>query len=82
MTWKVPTLSAGDLYQCLKAQKGTPLQEAQITDWFTQLLLGLKHVHDRKVLHRDLKTQNVFMTADGRCKLGDFGVSKVGRCTS
>ena len=69
--------SGGDLYQRLKAQRGAPLQEAQITDWFTQLLLGLKHVHDRKVLHRDLKTQNVFMTSDGRCKLGDFGVSKV-----
>jgi NIMA (never in mitosis gene a)-related kinase len=37
----------------------------------------MKHVHDRKVLHRDLKTQNVFLTADGRCRLGDFGVSKV-----
>jgi NIMA (never in mitosis gene a)-related kinase len=69
--------SGGDLYQRLKAQKGVALPETQITDWFTQLLLGLKHVHDRRVLHRDLKTQNVFMTADGRCKLGDFGVSKV-----
>lgn len=69
--------SGGDLYQRLKAQRGVPLAETQITAWFTQLLLGLKHVHDRKVLHRDLKTQNVFMTADGSCKLGDFGVSKV-----
>ena len=69
--------AGGDLYQRVKAQRGAPLPETTIVDWFTEILLGLKHVHDRKVLHRDLKTQNVFLTADGRCKLGDFGVSKV-----
>ena len=69
--------AGGDLYQRIKAQRGAPLPETTIVDWFTEILLGLKHVHDRKVLHRDLKTQNVFVTADGRCKLGDFGVSKV-----
>ena len=69
--------AGGDLYQRLKRQKGVLLAEDRVLDWFTQMCLGLKHVHDRKVLHRDLKTQNVFMTADGRCKLGDFGVSKV-----
>jgi NIMA (never in mitosis gene a)-related kinase len=53
------------------------LPESIAVDWFTEILLGMKHVHDRKVLHRDLKTQNVFLTADGRCRLGDFGVSKV-----
>ena len=60
-------------------QKTLPsgLTESRAVDWFTEILLGMKHVHDRKVLHRDLKTQNVFLTADGRCRLGDFGVSKV-----
>ena len=69
--------AGGDLYQRVKAQRGAPLPETTIVDWFTVRLLGMKHLHDRKVLHRDLKTQNVFLTADGRCKLGDFGVSKV-----
>ena len=41
------------------------------------MCLGLKHVHDRKILHRDIKTQNIFMSAGGLLKLGDFGVSKV-----
>jgi hypothetical protein len=38
---------------------------------------SLQHVHDRKILHRDLKTQNIFLTWDGHVRVGDFGVSKV-----
>jgi NIMA (never in mitosis gene a)-related kinase len=37
----------------------------------------MKHVHDRKILHRDLKAQNVFMMKNGIVKLGDFGIAKV-----
>ena len=69
--------AGGDLYQRLKAQRGVLLPERRVIEWFTQILLGLKHVHDRKVLHRDLKTQNVFVTARDGLTLGDFGVSKV-----
>ena len=39
--------------------------------------LALKHVHDRKILHRDIKTQNIFLTSKGEVKLGDFGISRV-----
>lgn len=53
------------------------MQEEQILDWFTQICLGLKHVHDRKILHRDLKAQNIFLTKSGIVKLGDFGVAKI-----
>ena len=46
-------------------------------DWFVQITLALKHIHDRKILHRDLKTQNVFLTLGRVVKLGDFGIAKV-----
>jgi NIMA (never in mitosis gene a)-related kinase len=41
------------------------------------LLQGLKTLHDRKILHRDLKCANVFMFNNGVVKLGDLNVSKV-----
>lgn len=37
--------------------------------------MALKHVHDRKILHRDLKAQNIFLTKTGVVKLGDFGIA-------
>jgi NIMA (never in mitosis gene a)-related kinase len=39
--------------------------------------LALKHCHDRKILHRDLKSQNIFLTNKGMIKLGDFGIARV-----
>lgn len=38
---------------------------------------GLKSLHDKKILHRDLKAANIFISSDGRYKLGDLNVSKV-----
>ncbi|CAF1122215.1 unnamed protein product [Rotaria sordida] len=67
----------GDLHSRVQAQRGILFNEDQILDWFVQITLALKHVHDRKVLHRDIKSQNVFLTRDGSAKLGDFGISKV-----
>lgn len=48
-----------------------------ILDWFTQVALALKHCHDKKILHRDLKAQNIFLTERGIIKLGDFGIARV-----
>lgn len=45
-------LHAGDLHAALKKRKNMPMSESLILDWFVQICLGLKHVHDRKVLHR------------------------------
>jgi len=39
--------------------------------------LALKHVHDRKIIHRDLKGQNIFLTKTDLVKLGDFGIARV-----
>ncbi|XP_072534800.1 serine/threonine-protein kinase Nek1 isoform X3 [Salminus brasiliensis] len=67
----------GDLFKKINNQKGVLFSEEQILDWFVQICLALKHVHDRKILHRDIKSQNIFLTKDGTIQLGDFGIARV-----
>ncbi|XP_071846820.1 serine/threonine-protein kinase Nek1-like isoform X7 [Apostichopus japonicus] len=67
----------GDLYQRINARRGALIPEDQIMDWFVQICLALKHVHDRKILHRDIKSQNIFLTSRGIIKIGDFGIARV-----
>ncbi|KAM9346926.1 serine/threonine-protein kinase Nek5 [Symphorus nematophorus] len=68
----------GDLMKKINLQRGVPFTEEQIVDWFVQICLGLKHIHDRKILHRDIKAQNIFLTNGGmKVKLGDFGIARM-----
>ena len=52
------------------------MTENEILDYFIQISFALKHIHDKKIIHRDLKSQNIFLTKKGLVKLGDFGVAK------
>ena len=56
---------------------GKYFPEKQVVDWFTQMALAIKHCHDKKIIHRDLKSQNIFLTSKNFVKLGDFGIAKV-----
>jgi len=53
------------------------IEEEIIWDWFFQICSAIKYIHSRNTLHRDIKSQNIFLTKKGQIKLGDFGISKV-----
>jgi serine/threonine protein kinase len=74
----------GDMHSRIKQmkEKGKNFTEGQILDWLTQIALAIYYLHHQKILHRDLKTQNLFLKKDDRIKddrikLGDFGIAKV-----
>ena len=71
----------GDLFQVITERKKTKdyFDEQEIWKTFVQLLKGLKSLHDLNILHRDIKSANVFLFEGGICKLGDLNVSKVAR---
>ena len=67
----------GDLGGLLKAHKtlGKPIEEEKLFDIFIKAMQGLKYIHSKKLCHRDMKPENLFISSDGEVKLGDFGVS-------
>ncbi|KAM4698306.1 membrane-associated tyrosine- and threonine-specific cdc2-inhibitory kinase [Rhinophrynus dorsalis] len=66
-------LCAGSLQQHCE-DMGGPLPAHQLWNITCDLLRGLKHLHDRNLLHLDIKPANVFLSHSGICKLGDFGL--------
>ena len=50
----------------------TPLEAC---DFMYQLCSAVVHAHEHSIIHRDIKPQNVYLTADGTIKLGDFGIA-------
>ncbi|XP_036760759.2 serine/threonine-protein kinase Nek3-like isoform X1 [Manis pentadactyla] len=67
----------GDLMQKIKHQKGKLFPEDTILNWFTQMCLGVNHIHKKRVLHRDIKSKNIFLSQNGKIKLGDFGSARL-----
>mmetsp|Transcript_3947 Transcript_3947/g.10879 ORF Transcript_3947/g.10879 Transcript_3947/m.10879 type:complete len:493 (-) Transcript_3947:171-1649(-) len=53
------------------------ISEDQVLRWMTQALLALKYIHEKHVLHRDLKSGNFFLSKSGNLKMGDFGIARV-----
>ena len=64
----------GILSLAIKNQRKEYFKESQIFDYFTQIYLAIKHIHAKLIIHRNLKSQNIFLTKTGLDRLGD-GIS-------
>ena len=71
----------GDLQTKINMRKRTnrSFKEREIWHIFYQMVSGLHCLHKKKIVHRDIKCANVFLTKDGTVKMGDLNVSKIAK---
>ena len=67
----------GDMYQKIFKEKNKYFDENKIINWLIQLLLGLSYIHDKQIVHRDIKTKNIFIQNEHTLRIGDFGIAKI-----
>ena len=69
----------GDLNDFIlrKKEENKLIEEAIIWNLFIKITIGLAHIHKMKILHRDLKTMNIFLKDEFQVKIGDLGVAKI-----
>jgi len=58
-------------------EKGNKISRRKALVWFRKLLDGVKSIHSRSILHRDLKPGNIFLDDHENMKIGDFGLASV-----
>ena len=51
----------GDLYSKINRQRGRQFPENVVLSYFAQICRAVQYIHDRKILHRDIKSQNIFL---------------------
>ena len=55
---------------------GKPLSQETVWKFTLQIMLGLRELHKKKILHRDIKTMNIFLTNNREVRIGDLGVAR------
>lgn len=70
------TLSDWIMFQRTKNYKNYKVDPEQILLWMTELFLGLFITHEKNLIHRDIKSDNLFLCKDNILKIGDLGIAK------
>lgn len=68
--------SKGNLGMLIKTYAGKPMPEDAVWRVFIHTLLGLSHIHAKKIIHRDIKSLNLFIDAHDNIKIGDLGIAR------
>lgn len=71
----MPYVQGGELYTHLKKNKRFP--EEVVKFYAIQIILGLGYLHDKGIIHRDLKLENILIDEEGYLKIIDFGLAKI-----
>ena len=66
-------MTGGDLKSHLNKQEF--FEEERSKFYAAEIILGLEHIHEKDIIYRDLKLENVLLDEKGHCKLSDFGLS-------
>lgn len=48
--------------------------EEEIMNWMIQIFIAIEYIHSQKIIHRDIKASNIFLSSIEIVKLGDFGI--------
>jgi len=69
----------GDLFSAVKerARSKLPFEESAVLECFSQVADAVSFVHSQKMVHRDIKSRNIFLCRTGRALLGDFGLVRL-----
>ena len=60
-----------------KIEEKKVIEENKIIDWFIEICEGIKYIHNKKIIHRNLKSNNIFLTKDNHIKIGDYGIYNI-----
>merc|ERR1712137_895100 len=71
-------VAKGDLYHILhESDSKDPISDDKICAWAMDIACGMQYLHSLGIIHRDLKSLNILVTHDDRCKIIDYGASRV-----